>query len=127
MPLITVSVVGKRDAPYKRALLDSIQQALVASGVPATDRFQRVLELDRDSFVFDPRYPDLETARDDDFVLVEVLWSVGRSVKIKRKVALDIATGVARSVQIDAERVMVVFVETQWENWAFGGGRLLHG
>lgn len=127
MPLITVSVVGKRDAPYKRALLDSVQQALVASGVPATDRFQRVLELDRDSFVFDPRYPDLETARDDDFVLVEVLWSVGRSVKIKRKVALDIATGVARSVQIDAERVMVVFVETQWENWAFGGGRLLHG
>jgi len=127
MPLITVSVVGKRDASYKRALLDSIQQALVASGVPATDRFQRVLELDRDSFVFDPRYPDLETARDDDFVLVEVLWSVGRSVKIKRKVALDIATGVARSVQIDAERVMVVFVETQWENWAFGGGRLLHG
>ena len=86
-----------------------------------------MLELDRDSFVFDPRYPDLETARDDDFVLVEVLWSVGRSVKIKRKVALDIATGVARSVQIDAERVMVVFVETQWENWAFGGGRLLHG
>jgi phenylpyruvate tautomerase PptA (4-oxalocrotonate tautomerase family) len=127
MPLITVSVVGKRDAPYKRALLDSIQQALVTSGVPATDRFQRVLELDRDSFAFDPRYPDLETARDDDFVLVEVLWSVGRSVKIKRKVALDIATGVARSVQIDAERVMVVFVETQWENWAFGGGRLLHG
>jgi phenylpyruvate tautomerase PptA (4-oxalocrotonate tautomerase family) len=127
MPLITVSVVGKRDAPYKRALLDSIQQALVASGVPATDRFQRVLELDRDSFVFDPRYPDLDTARDDDFVLVEVLWSVGRSVKIKRKVALDIATGIARSAQIDAERVMVVFVETQWENWAFGGGRLLHG
>ena len=127
MPLITVSVVGKRDAPYKRALLDSIQQALVASGVPATDRFQRVLELDRDSFVFDPRYPDLDTARDDDFVLVEVLWSVGRSVKIKRKVALDIATGVARSAQIDAERVMVVFVETQWENWAFGGGRVLHG
>jgi phenylpyruvate tautomerase PptA (4-oxalocrotonate tautomerase family) len=127
MPLITVSVVGKRDKSYKRALLDSVQQALVASGVPATDRFQRVLELDRDNFVFDPRYPDLETARDDDFVLVEVLWSVGRSVKIKRKVALDIATRVARSVQIDAERVMVVFVETQWENWAFGGGRLLHG
>ena len=127
MPLITVPVVGKRDAQYKRALLDSVQQALVTSGVPATDRFQRVLELDRDNFVFDPRYPDLETARDDDFVLVEVLWSVGRSVKIKRKVALDIATGVARSVQIDAERVMVVFVETQWENWAFGGGRLLHG
>jgi phenylpyruvate tautomerase PptA (4-oxalocrotonate tautomerase family) len=127
MPLITVSVVGKRDAQYKRALLDSVQQALVTSGVPATDRFQRVLELDRDNFVFDPRYPDLETARDDDFVLVEVLWSVGRSVKVKRKVALDIATGVAHSVQIDAERVMVVFVETQWENWAFGGGRLLHG
>ena len=126
MPLITVSVVGKRDAGYKRVLLDSVQQALVASGVPASDRFQRVIEVDRDNIVVDPRYPDLAVDRNDDFVLVEVLWSVGRSVVVKRKVVADIVAGIARGAHIDAQQVMVVITETQWENWAFGGGRLLH-
>ncbi|MEO8849845.1 MAG: hypothetical protein ABI440_14600 [Casimicrobiaceae bacterium] len=27
---------------------------------------------------------------------------------------------------VDPERVMPVFLDTQWENWAFDGGRLLH-
>jgi phenylpyruvate tautomerase PptA (4-oxalocrotonate tautomerase family) len=27
---------------------------------------------------------------------------------------------------LDPENVMVVFVETTWENWSFGGGRLIH-
>jgi phenylpyruvate tautomerase PptA (4-oxalocrotonate tautomerase family) len=126
MPLVTVTLAGKHDSRAKRALLDAVHTALVAAGVPATDRFQRVFELDRENLVVDPRYPDLNVDRGDDFVLVEVLWSVGRSVKVKRQVAHDIATGIARDTQIDAERVTVVFTETQWENWAFGGGRLLH-
>jgi len=55
-----------------------------------------------------------------------VLWSVGRSVKVKRKVVADIVAGVARAAAIGPDDVMVVFVETAWENWAFAGGRLLH-
>jgi hypothetical protein len=27
---------------------------------------------------------------------------------------------------LDTEQLMLVFVETGWENWSFGGGRLLH-
>ena len=126
MPLVTVTLRGARTPEYKAAILDGVHQALVASGVPATDRFQRVLELDAQSFVYDPRYPDLAQDRGDDFVLVEILWSVGRNVKIKRKVVADVVAALAGSPGIDAERVMVVFVETAWENWAFGGGRLLH-
>ncbi|MEP7061694.1 MAG: tautomerase family protein [Betaproteobacteria bacterium] len=126
MPLVTISVVGQRDRQYKRALLDGVHAALVAAGVPPADRFQRVLELPRDNVVADARYPDLAIDRSDDFVLVEIVWSVGRNVKVKRKVAHDIATGIAREARVDAEQVMVLFVETQWENWAFGGGRLLN-
>ncbi len=126
MPLITVSVVGKRDSTYKRALLDAVHEALVGAGVPAADRFQRVVELDRDNVLFDERYPDLDTPRNDDFVLVEVLWSVGRSVNIKRKTVQSVVGNIARAVGVDPARVMVVLTETQWENWAFGGGRLPH-
>ena len=27
---------------------------------------------------------------------------------------------------LDPENVMVCFKETTWENWSFGGGRLIH-
>jgi putative ABC transport system permease protein len=51
---------------------------------------------------------------------------LGRSVKIKRKVVADIVAALAHDPGLDPEQVMIVFVETAWENWAFAGGRLLH-
>lgn len=126
MPLVSVTLRPGHTAAFKRAVLDGIHRALVASGVPATDRFQRILELGEDDFVFDPTYPDLTTARSADFVLVEVLWSVGRSTKVKRGVVGDIVSALRESPGVDPEQVMIVFKETQWENWAFGRGRLLH-
>jgi tautomerase-like protein len=53
--------------------------------VPEKDRFQRVLELSSDDFRFDPEYPDLTAGRTDDFILIEILLSVGRSVKVKKQ------------------------------------------
>ena len=126
MPLVTVTTRPGKTPAWKRALLDGVHGALVASGVPEADRFQRIVELGPDDFVFDPRYPDAATPRTDDFVLIELLWSVGRSVKVKRKVLADIVAALARSPGLDPEHVMVVFVETAWENWAFGGGRQPH-
>jgi phenylpyruvate tautomerase PptA (4-oxalocrotonate tautomerase family) len=125
MPLITLTVRKPKTAEFKSMVLDAVHAALVASGVPATDRFQRVLELSAEDFRFDASYPDLQSPRDADFVLIEVLWSVGRSVKVKKKVLEDILQGLAR-VGLNPENVMVCFKETAWENWSFGGGRLIH-
>ncbi|HSC23073.1 MAG TPA: tautomerase family protein [Casimicrobiaceae bacterium] len=126
MPLVTVTLARQANREFTSAILDAVHGALVAAGVPEADRFQRVLALDDASFRFDARYPDVATARGRDFVLIEVLWSVGRSVKVKRKIAADIVAALARSPGLDSEQVMIVFVETAWENWAFAGGRLLH-
>ena len=126
MPLVTLTLQRARSGEFKTVVLDSVHRALVAAGVPESDRFQRVLELDADHFRFDAGYPDVATARTADFVLIEILWSVGRSVKIKRKLASDLAAALARDAKLDPENVMIVFVETAWENWAFAGGRLLH-
>ncbi|MGE5170713.1 MAG: tautomerase family protein [Rudaea sp.] len=126
MPLVTVTLRAARPATFKSALLDAIHRSLVANGVPESDRFQRVLTLGPEDARVDPRYPDAGTARGADFVLIEILWSVGRSVKIKRKVVADIVAALARDPGLDPEQVMIVFVETAWENWAFAGGRLLH-
>jgi phenylpyruvate tautomerase PptA (4-oxalocrotonate tautomerase family) len=126
MPLVTLTIRKGRSPEFKTAALAAVHRALVASGVPETDRFQRVLELAPDDFRFDASYPDLATPRTDEFLLIEILLSVGRSVKVKRKILADIVAAIAVSPGIPPENVMICFKETAWENWSFGGGRILH-
>ncbi len=126
MPLVTVTVLEGKSREFKSAVLAGVHAALVASGVPEKDRFQRVLELSADNFRFDAEYPDLTMRRTADFVLIEILLSVGRSVKVKKKILADIIAGLTQDPGLNPDDVMVCFKETQWENWAFGGGRLIH-
>jgi phenylpyruvate tautomerase PptA (4-oxalocrotonate tautomerase family) len=125
MPLITLTVRKPKSSEFKSNVLDAVHTALVSSGVPLTDKFQRVIELDADDFRFDPTYPDLSSERDNDFVLIEILWSIGRSVKVKKKFLDELMATLAKS-GFNPEHVMVIFKETTWENWSFGGGRLIH-
>jgi len=125
LPLVTLTVRRPKSAEFKAAVLDAVHAALVSSGVPAADRFQRVLELNESDFRFDAAYPDLKSPRDADFVLIEILWSVGRSVKVKKKMLAELMASLANA-GLNTENVMVCFKETSWENWAFGGGRLIH-
>jgi phenylpyruvate tautomerase PptA (4-oxalocrotonate tautomerase family) len=125
MPLVTLTVRKPKSPEFKSKVLDAVHASLVSTGIPDTDKFQRVLELDADDFRFDPGYPDVAGARNDDFVLIEILWSVGRSVKVKKKLLAELMDRL-RAAGLDPENAMVVFKETAWENWAFAGGRILH-
>jgi phenylpyruvate tautomerase PptA (4-oxalocrotonate tautomerase family) len=127
MPLITLTVRKPKTGEFKSAVLAAVHKALVTAGVPQKDRFHRVFELDETDFRFDADYPDLGTPRDENFVLIEVLFSEGRSVKVKKKIVADILAALADGpLRLDAENVMICFKETRWENWSFGGGRFLH-
>lgn len=125
MPFVTLTVRKPKTTEFKDKVFAAVHAALVATGVPDTDKFQRVLELDPADFRYDSHYPDVQTARTDDFVLIEILWSVGRSVKIKKKLLAELMDRL-RADGFDPENVMVAFKETTWENWSFAGGRLLH-
>jgi len=125
MPLVTITVRKPKSRDFKAGVLDAVHAALVSSGVPPADKFQRVLELDAEDFRFDQSYPDLKSQRNEDFVLIEILWSVGRSVKVKKKLLEDLMDNLTRQ-SLSPENVMVCFKETTWENWSFGGGRLIH-
>jgi len=126
MPLVTLTLRPGKDAAFKTAVLEAVHGALVAAGVPPADRFHRVLELGADDFRFDPSYPDLARARGDDFVIVEILLSAGRSVKLKRRIVADALAALKESPGLDPEHVMIAFVETTWESWSFGGGRFFY-
>jgi phenylpyruvate tautomerase PptA (4-oxalocrotonate tautomerase family) len=125
MPLVTLTVRKPKSAEFKAGVFDAVHAALVSSGVPVTDKFQRVLELSEEDFRFDTSYPDLKSERTAEFVLIEIMWSVGRSVKVKKKVLEEIMAGLSKQ-GLNPENVMVCFKETSWENWSFGGGRLIH-
>jgi phenylpyruvate tautomerase PptA (4-oxalocrotonate tautomerase family) len=125
MPLVTLTVRKPKTAAFKSLVLDAVHAALMASGVPPTDKFQRVLELDAENFRFDTGYPDVVGARSNDFALIEILWSAGRSVKVKKALLADLMERLSQA-GLDPENVMVCFKETTWENWSFAGGRLIH-
>lgn len=125
MPLVTLTIRRPKSSAFKTTVLDAVHAALISSGVPVADKFQRVIELEAEDFRFDPSYPDLKTERNNDFVLIEILWSVGRSVKVKKKLLEELMGSLAHA-GFNTENVMVCFKETSWENWSFGGGRLIH-
>ncbi|HXD39524.1 MAG TPA: tautomerase family protein [Ramlibacter sp.] len=125
MPLITLTVLRPKTTAFKDSVLKAVHAALVSVGVPEADRFHRVLELDREDFRFDATYPDVQGKRTDDFVLIEVVLSAGRSVKVKKQFLANLVAGLQESGH-NPENVMVVFKETTWENWAFAGGRQIH-
>ena len=125
MPLVTLTLREPQTPAFKTAVLDAIHDALVQSGVPQADRFQRVITLAPEDARIDPTFPDLARPRTSGSLLIEILWSVGRSVRVKRALLADLITRLA-ALGIDTEQVMVVLHETAWENWSFGGGRQMH-
>src|ERR1700743_667480 len=125
MPLVTITLGKGRTAEQKKKIGDAIQAALVETGVPAADRFQRFIELEPENFIYDNNYPDLGKPRTAQFTVIEILLSVGRSVKVKKKI-LGSLVAQLKTVGIEPNDVFVVFKETSWENWAFAGGEILH-
>jgi 5-carboxymethyl-2-hydroxymuconate isomerase len=125
MPSITITLLKGRTAAQKKQIADAVHESLVAAGVPQADRFQRIIELEPDNFIYDKHYPDLETARTDQFIHIEILFSLGRSVKVKRKILADLMTNL-QAIQVSTNDVMIYFLETGWENWAFANGVQIH-
>ena len=123
MPIVTLTVRKPKSAEFKATMFAAVHEALVGIGVNPNDRFHRVFELEEENFQFDPTYPDVQTRRTDDFVLVEILLGTGRSVKLKRQVLATIVERLSKS-NFDTENVMVVFHDVAWENWSPAGGRI---
>ena len=126
MPIVTITVIKPKPREFKTMILTVVHEALCASGVNPRDRFHRVLELDEQDVVFDDSFPDVRTKRTQDFVLVEILLGVGRSVKVKKSILAQIAQGLSQE-GFDPENLMVVFQDVAWENWSPAGGRVPHG
>lgn len=121
MPLVRISLAEGRSATERRAIADSVHQALVeAANVPADDRFQILQQVPPNDLRFDASY--LGIARTKDIVLVQIFLNVGRTVEVKRALYAAIAQRLGERPGLRKEDVLVNLVEVPRENWSFGGG-----
>lgn len=48
------------------------------------------------------------------------------TITLRRRKSTEFKSALTQAPGLNPEHVMVCFQETQWENWAFGGGRIIH-
>jgi len=122
MPLVTISLSNSRSTNEVKIIADSIHDAIVGVGFPQTDRFQKIHGLSPDHFFYDDRHPNLTESRTENFVLIEITISFGRTVEFKKDLLTRIIQNLKDKPGIQPHDVMILFTETARENWAFASG-----
>jgi 5-carboxymethyl-2-hydroxymuconate isomerase len=124
MPHTTLTLLKGRSDSEKKEIMDAVHAAVKIADVPDFDRSQRVIEFGDEAFLSDPYYPVPSRPRSNKFILIEILFGVGRTIQTKRNIMGCLMTGLV-SLDIEPEDVLVTFVETAWDNWGLINGELL--
>jgi phenylpyruvate tautomerase PptA (4-oxalocrotonate tautomerase family) len=122
MPLARIALAAGKSAGYKKALTDSVQQALVETfNVPPDDQFMLLNEYAPGDLVYNRAYLGIE--RSADFVVIQLTVSNTRTLAQKQALYRRIAALAAERPGIRPEDVFVNLVEVLPENWSFGLGK----
>ncbi len=122
MPLATISLTESWSNEDQKLIADGVHEAIAGVGFPQKDRFQKIHRLSKERFIYDDRHPNLAEPRSEQFVLIEITISFGRSTEFKKDLLTRIINNLKNKPGISPHDVMVIFVETARENWAFAGG-----
>lgn len=122
MPLVTIDLLAGRPAEQLDAISDAVQEAMVrALDVPERDRFHVITEHTTRTLRFDRNYLDID--RDEDFVLISVRLSRGRTTEAKQEFYARLAALLAERAGVRAENLAVSLAENGREDWSFGRGQ----
>lgn len=122
MPLVTISLSDVFSSREQRAVADGVHGAIVGAGFPEGDRFQKIHLLTKDRFIFDASHPNLPRPRSERFVLIEIVISKGRTREFKKDLLMCIIHNLGQGGVAEPKDIMVLFLETDRENWAFTAG-----
>jgi 4-oxalocrotonate tautomerase len=121
MPFVRLTLAQGRSIEDRRAMAESVQQALVeTAGVPADDFFCAVHEVPPEDFRFDPTYLGIQ--RTKELVVVQIVLNLGRTVEVKRALYARIAEKLGQRPGLRHEDVLINLIEVPRENWSFGNG-----
>lgn len=122
MPLVNIDLLAGRSDDEIDRISDCVHEAMTAElDVPLRDRFQIVTEHTQRSLRFDRGYLDID--RTDEFVLVRLSLSRGRTTEAKQAFYSRLAGLLHERVGIRTEDVAVVLSENTREDWSFGRGQ----
>ncbi len=117
MPLVKITIRKGKSTEYKKALLDSVHEALVqAFKIPEHDRFQMLYELEKDCF-------EVPSNTTDNITVIEVAAFKGRSNEAKKQLYKAIVDNLADNPGIKGDDIMIVLQEPPLENWGIRGGK----
>ena len=115
MPLVRVDIIRGKSPEYKRKMLSCIHEGLVeALGIEDWDRFQRIVEIDRENF-------EIPEGKSDCFTMIELTLFPGRTAGQKRMVIELITKKLRETLAIPEADVFLIIHEPPLENWGLGG------
>ena|SRR3954462_5169561 len=121
MPLVRIHVPQATPADDRRAVADTVHDALVAHfNVPVADRFQVIQAHADGELICTPEYLGIRhTPR---VVFIQITASEGRTVAAKKALYEQIARVLPTRSGFSSDDVIINLVETRKENWSFGRG-----
>ena len=115
MPLVRVEMLKGRSPEYKEKVFECIHDALAdAINIEDWDRFQRIVEIDKDDFETAP-------GKTDDFTIIEITMFPGRSAEQKKTLIETITSKLGKELMIQPTDIFIVINEPPNENWGLGG------
>ena len=115
MPLVRIEIIKGKSASYKKELLECVHSALIESlGIEDWDRFQRIVEIDREFF-------ETTSGKSDNFTIIELTLFPGRTREQKRAVIEGITEKLHGVLAIPKEDIFIIINEPPPENWGLGG------
>ena len=115
MPLVRIDMMKGKAPEYKKQIMRIVHEALVkALGIEDWDRFQRIVEIDREDF-------ELPDGKSDDFLYIELTLFPGRSREQKKAVIETVTADLNSELGIAMTDVFIVINEPPYENWGMAG------
>lgn len=117
-PQVKIEIRKEFSSEYKKAILDGVHRALVDTlGIPDSDRFQRIYELNKEDFECPPD-------RSQAVTMIQITMFPGRSFEAKKEPYQNIIQNLGENPGIDGNDIMIILLEPPMENWGIRGGQL---
>ncbi len=118
MPLVRIEMIKGKPREYKAAVLETVHNCLIdAFGIEDWDRFQRIIEIDKDDF-------ELPEGKTEDFMIIDLTIFPGRTKEQKKRAIETIADSLNKRLGIRNTDVFIVINEPPMENWGLAGKQM---
>ena len=122
MPLVRIDVAAETSTETVAAIGDVIYDAMVSiASVPEHDKFQIVHRHAADELVY-PAEGYLGITYSKNIVFIQITWSEGRTVDVKKAFYKAVAEGIHERTGLRQEDIWISLLDTKRENWSFGNG-----